>query len=129
MYQKPFVFLGFCENKSLAVYAIAGRAKVILMQKPHQREKVIALLSMLILTVAFVIALFNRQSVALALQNAIVFAGFVCLLMVFLHIGASIAEGKGYPTWFGVVITFLLNIVGLLILLMLPSKSKSANIG
>lgn len=99
------------------------------MQKAHRREKRIVVLTFLVLLAAFVITLANRQNVALALQNAFVFAGVVGLLMVLLHIGASIAERKSYPTWLGVVLTLFLNIIGLMILLVLPDRFSNTDSG
>ena len=74
------------------------------------------------------ITLINRQDGALALRNAITFAALVCAVMIVLHVGALLAERKGYSTWLGVLLVALLNVVGLVILILLPNRLVLQNI-
>lgn len=97
------------------------------MQNARLREKRIVILSLATLIAAFIIAIFVRRDVMFALQNAITFAAFVCIFLLILHTGASLAERKGYPTWLGVALAFLLNIVGFIILLILPNRLTPDN--
>lgn len=92
------------------------------MQNARLREKRIVMLSFATLLAAFLIAIIIRQDAMFALQNAFSFAAFVCIFLLFLHIGASLAERKGYPTWLGVAVVFFLNFIGLLILFVVPSR-------
>ena len=92
------------------------------MKNIHSREKTIVILTVLAFIVSFLVAFVNRQDAGLALQNTFTFTALACLIMIVLHIGALIAERKGYPTWLGVALVGLLNVVGFLILLILPDR-------
>ncbi len=78
------------------------------------------------LVVSFVlglaISLFNGRNPILALQAGLVFAVLVGILVGLLSWGMEIASKKGYPDWAGFLAVLFLNVPGLLLLVILPSK-------
>ncbi len=68
------------------------------------------------------ISFFNRRDLFLSLQAGFVFAVFVAAIVAILSWGMDIAVRKGYPAWMGFLLVLLLNVFGLLLLAILPSK-------
>ena len=75
----------------------------------------------------FAISLINGRSLASALQAGFLFAVLVGIIVAMLSWGIDIAVKKGYPDWVGFFLVFFLNVVGLLILAVLPNKVTHIN--
>lgn len=70
----------------------------------------------------FAISISNGRSLASALQSAVFFAVLVGIIVAMLSWGIDIAVKKGYSGWIGFLLVFFLNVFGLLILAVLPSR-------
>ena len=70
----------------------------------------------------FTLALVNGQSVPLSLYGGLVLAAVAGLLATLLLWTVEIAEKKGYGEWVGMLAALLLNVPGLLLLALLPSR-------
>lgn len=62
---------------------------------------------------------------SLALGNSLLFAVVVGGLLLFLHVGATMAEQKGYSTWFGILLVLFLNLLGFVVLWLLPDRTAT----
>ena len=67
------------------------------------------------------IPLLNGNDFSFAFQSGILFALFMGVIVAILSWGMDIAEEKGYPGWLGFLLVFCLNILGLILLVLLPS--------
>jgi len=75
----------------------------------------------------FILALLNGRSLFLSLQSALFFTIIVTTIVAILSWGMDIAVKKGYPAWVGVLLALFLNVFGLAILAVLPTKTSVAN--
>lgn len=75
----------------------------------------------------FILALFNGRGLLLSLQSALFFTIIVTIIVAILSWGIDIAVKKGYPDWVGFLLALLLNVFGLAILAVLPTKTAVAN--
>ena len=77
--------------------------------------------------IVFVISLANSAATGIGfvevLQASLGFAFLVGVIVAVLSWGMDIAVEKGYTGWLGFLAALVLNIVGLVILLLLPSRS------
>jgi drug/metabolite transporter (DMT)-like permease len=71
---------------------------------------------------AFVVALLNGQTFVQALSTAAIFAVIVGVLVAVLSWAMNYAVMKGYPGWLGFVLVFILNVIGIIILFLLPAR-------
>ena len=74
-----------------------------------------------------VLALLNGRDLLLSLQSALFFAIIATTIVAILSWGMDIAAKKGYPAWVGFLLALFLNIFGLAILAVLPTKTTAAN--
>ena len=74
-----------------------------------------------------VISLSNGQDLLSSLQSAFIFAIIVATLVAMLSWGIDIAVKKGYSNWGGFLLVLILNILGLVILAVLPNKTTVIN--
>ena len=74
-----------------------------------------------------VISLSNGQDLLSSLQSAFIFAIIVATLVAMLSWGIDIAVKKGYSNWVGFLLVLILNILGLVILAVLPNKTTVIN--
>ena len=74
-----------------------------------------------------VISLSNGQDLLSSLQSAFIFAIIVATLVAMLSWGIDIAVKKGYSDWVGFLLVLILNILGLVILAVLPNKTTVIN--
>jgi len=65
----------------------------------------------------------NGQDILTALRSSLIFASITAAVVALLSVGMEKAEEKGYPAWFGLLLVVLLNVLGLVILALLPSQS------
>ena len=74
-----------------------------------------------------VLALLNGRDLLASLQSALFFAIIATAIVAILTWGMDIAVKKGYPAWVGFLLALFLNIFGLAILAVLPTKTTAAN--
>ena len=74
-----------------------------------------------------VLALLNGRDLLASLQSAMFFAIIATAIVAILTWGMDIAVKKGYPAWVGFLLALFLNIFGLAILAVLPTKNTVAN--
>ena len=75
----------------------------------------------------FVLALLNGRDLLASLQSAMFFAIIATAIVAILTWGMDIAVKKGYPAWVGFLLALFLNVIGLAILAVLPTKTTAAN--
>lgn len=75
----------------------------------------------------FVISLSNRRDLALSFQSGFIFAVIVAFVVAMLSWGIDIAVRKGYPAWAGFLLVLILNVLGLLLLVILPDKTTTSS--
>lgn len=71
----------------------------------------------------FVIPLGNGQDLLWALQSGLGFALLIGCIVAILSWGMDIAIEKGYPGWMGFLLALVFNVVGLLLLVLLPGRA------
>lgn len=71
---------------------------------------------------AFAISILNGFTFALALYSAALLAVIAGVIVGVLSWAIEYAVGKGYPGWLGPVLVIFLNIVGVIILVLLPTR-------
>ena len=74
-----------------------------------------------------VISLSNGRDLLSSLQSAFIFAIIVATIIAMLSWGIDIAVKKGYSDWVGFLLVLILNILGLVILAVLPNKTTGIN--
>src|SRR5215475_6602512 len=79
------------------------------------------------LSIGTFISFVNGRDFVSALQTGFGFALIVGFIVAFLSCGMDIALDKGYPGWFGFLLALCLNIVGLIILALLPAHTSTTN--
>jgi hypothetical protein len=72
--------------------------------------------------VGSVAALFAAKGSAIG--GLFFFLFYIVIIAAFLFWGYKIAVGKGYAAWIGLVLAFFLGLIGIIILYVLPKKSK-----
>lgn len=72
--------------------------------------------------IGFIIQVINGFSVTTALLGAVIFSIFVGVSVAILSWAGDYAERKGYPFWVGFLLVFFLNIIGIVILFLLPLR-------
>jgi len=82
---------------------------------------VLALIVSFLLGIVF--SLFNGQDLLSSLQAGFIFALITIIIVAILSWGIDIAVNKGYPSWIGFLLVLILNVLGLLILAVLPNKT------
>jgi lipopolysaccharide export LptBFGC system permease protein LptF len=74
---------------------------------------------------ALVVSLINFRDISTALANSLLFALLTGAFLLWLHLGATMAERKGYDTWLGMLLVLFLNRLGFVILWLLPDRSTA----
>lgn len=74
----------------------------------------------------FVFSLLNSRDVQTSLISALIFSLLVAAIVAVLSWAVDTAQGKGYPGWVGFLLVLCLNIVGVLILWLLPERRVQA---
>lgn len=81
----------------------------------------------LALTISFllgvVISFLNRGDLFLSFQSGFIFAMIVTTVVAMMSWGMDIAVDKGYPGWAGFVLVLIFNVLGFVILAVLPNKT------
>ncbi|MEP7359769.1 MAG: hypothetical protein ABI847_21135 [Anaerolineales bacterium] len=86
----------------------------------------IALGAVLAFVGALGIGLANGLGALTSLGNALIFSLIVGAIIAVLNWAIAIAQRKGYSPWLGFGLVVVLNVIGLLLLLWLPARSKAA---
>jgi hypothetical protein len=73
------------------------------------------------------IPLANGQDLLFALRAGLQFALLIGVIVAILSWGVDIAVEKGYPSWLGFLLVLCLNILGLILLVILPSHTLASN--
>ena len=76
---------------------------------------------------AIVFSMFNGRDLPSAFQAGFIFAPTIAIVVAILSWSIDIAVKKGYPGWMGFLLALILNILGLLILAVLPDKAALNN--
>jgi len=73
--------------------------------------------------VGVTLASINGQDMMTALRSSVIFASITGAVIALLSLGMEKAEDKGYPASLGLLLVVLLNVLGLIILTILPRRS------
>ncbi len=79
------------------------------------------------LSIGTFVSFLNGRDFVSALQAGFGFALLVGFIVAVLSCGMDIALEKGYPGWLGFLLVLCLNIVGLMILALLPARTPATN--
>jgi vacuolar-type H+-ATPase subunit I/STV1 len=85
----------------------------------------LALILGFIIGVVFPLA--NGEDLLSALGRGFLFSVFLGAIVAVLSWSMDIAEEKGYPGWLGFALVIFLNIIGIIILVLLPSAKPALN--
>jgi hypothetical protein len=66
----------------------------------------------------------NGQDGLTALRSSVSFASITAALVALLSFGMEKAQDKGYPRWIGLLLVVFLNVLGLVILTLLPDDRR-----
>jgi hypothetical protein len=78
------------------------------------------------LVVAGIVSLINGSSLVRSILSGLVLALIAGILVAVLSWAIDGARAKGYPAWLGVLLIVFLNLVGVIVLLLLPPKKSAA---
>jgi len=76
------------------------------------------------LVVALVVSLINGRNLVQSVLSGLILALIAGILVAVLSWAMDTAQAKGYRAWVGVLLIVLLNLVGVVVLLLLPSKKS-----
>lgn len=79
------------------------------------------------LLIGAVTSFVNGRDPVSAMQTGLGFALLVAVVVAILSWGMDMALEKGYPGWLGFLLALFLNIAGLVILALLPSRLSETN--
>jgi len=71
------------------------------------------------------ISISNGSNLLTALRDGFIFSLIITTIVVLINWGMNLTKEKGYPIWVGFVLVLFLNIIGIIILLLLPIHSKN----
>ena len=75
--------------------------------------------------IGIVVSLSNGREFEVAVRGGFNFAIIATAVVAFLCVGKVVAESKGYPGWVGLLTVAVLNVPGLILLLLLPTKTET----
>lgn len=78
------------------------------------------------LAIAVTVSLINGKSLIQSILSGLILALIVGVLVALLAWAIDTAQAKGYRAWVGLLLVVLLNLVGVIVLLLLPSKKSAA---
>jgi|SRR5581483_598118 len=73
------------------------------------------------------LSVFNGRDLLSSIQSGFIFAFIVAIIVVMLSWGIDIAVSKGYPSWTGFLLVLIFNVLGLVILAVLPDKTATTS--
>lgn len=77
--------------------------------------------------IGLVILLINGRTIGASIIGALIFSVLVGVIVAILSWAFEYAERKGYSGWVGFFLVLILNIIGVILLLLLPSKNQQPN--
>ncbi|MEJ2709962.1 MAG: hypothetical protein P8074_20290 [Anaerolineales bacterium] len=77
-------------------------------------------------SIGFLFSIRNGRDIQTSLLSALVFSLLVAVIVAVLSWSIEYAERKGYPGWLGFVLVLCLNVIGVLILFLLPERRAQA---
>lgn len=77
-------------------------------------------------SIAFLFSIRNGREFPTALLSALVFGLLTAVTVAVLSWSIEYAERKGYPGWLGFLLVLCLNLVGVVILFLLPERRAQA---
>lgn len=84
---------------------------------------------LLALIISFLLSVFisfsNGRDLLLSLQSGFIFAIIVATIVAMLSWGMDIAVEKGYSGWVGFFLVLILNVLGLVLLAVVPNKTAA----
>jgi len=66
----------------------------------------------------------NGLPLPTAIRNGLIFAIIITIIVALITWGSTISKDKGYPYWFSFMLVLFLNIIGIIILVLLPVRTK-----
>lgn len=86
---------------------------------------------LLALIISFLLSVFisfsNGRDLLLSLESGFIFAITVATIVAMLSWGMDIAGEKGYSGWVGFLLVLILNVLGLVLLALVPNKTAVTN--
>jgi hypothetical protein len=70
------------------------------------------------------ISISNGANLLTAIRDGFIFSLIITSIVALISWGMNLSKEKGYPIWVGFVLVLFLNIVGIIILLLMPIHSK-----
>lgn len=92
------------------------------------RRSTIGLTGMAILmgfVAGLAISLANGRALAPSLISALEFAAITGVIVAALAWASGASERKGYSPWLGILLVPILNVVGIIVVLLLPAQNRS----
>lgn len=78
------------------------------------------------LVAGFAVSMANGKALAASLLSGLEFSIVVGLVVAVLSWAARASEQKGYDPWLGIVLVLILNVVGIVLLLLLPARKRGS---
>jgi hypothetical protein len=71
------------------------------------------------------ISISNGANLLTAIRDGFIFSLIITFIVALISWGMNLTKEKGYPIWVGFVLVLFLNIIGIIILLLMPIHSKN----
>jgi hypothetical protein len=71
------------------------------------------------------ISISNGANLQTAIRDGFIFSLIITSIVALIAWGMNLTKEKGYPIWIGFVLVLFLNIIGIIILLLIPTHSKN----
>jgi hypothetical protein len=75
------------------------------------------------------ISISNGSTLLTAIRDGLFFSIIISFVVILIDWGINIAKEKCYPIWIGFVLALLLNVIGILILKLLPIRTNTNSTG
>jgi uncharacterized membrane protein len=88
------------------------------------RRDTIGIGALMGLVAGVAVSMANGKALAASLLGGLAFSIVVALVVAILSWAAGASEQKGYDAWLGIVLVLIFNVVGIVILLLLPARNR-----
>jgi len=68
----------------------------------------------------------NGANLPTAIRDGFIFSLIITFIVALITWGMNLTKEKGYPIWVGFVLALFLNIIGIIILLLMPIREKKS---
>lgn len=85
----------------------------------------VSIAALLGLITGFIVSLVNGKDLLPSLISGLQFSIIVTVVVIALTWASEVSEQKGYDQWVGISLVLIFNIIGIVILLCLPTKKRS----